>query len=240
MAMPSARLLAVQHTRHGAPRRLGEWMADEGIDVTVVRAFDGETVPQVSTPDALLVLGGGYLPDDDERAPWLPAIRALVQRALHDGRPLLGICLGGQLLAHVAGGTVRPNAGMPEHGSTTIRLRTQARSDPLFCGLPPTAPAIEHHVDAITVLPPGAVWLAETHSCPYQAFRVGTAAWGVQFHPEAPPDAVLNWNADDLAARGLDRATLYGRARADDEAAQRAWRQLAANFAALVRAGAGR
>ena len=231
----SGDVLVVQHTPNGGPRRVGTWLTEAGLDVRVVRAYAGEALPATLGGRPLLVLGGGYLPDDDTRAPWLPATRRLVAQALDDGSPVLGICLGGQLLAQVAGGTVEAEHGTPEYGSTPVRLRPEAASDPLLHGLGPLVPAIERHVDAITELPPEAVWLASSEGCPYQAFRVGERAWGVQFHPEADAARIAAWDRDQLAARGVDRDRLHARALADEDAAVAAWSVFTARFAAVCR-----
>ncbi|NDL59850.1 type 1 glutamine amidotransferase [Phytoactinopolyspora mesophila] len=233
--MSQPRVLVVQNTPAGGPRRLGDWLRDEGLTVDVVPAFDGTSVPgTLKKHDALVVLGGGYMPDDDHRAPWLAQTRSLAVQALEQGRPMLGICLGGQLLAQVAGGQVQADAGRPEHGSTQIRLRAEARDDALFRDLPTIVPAIEHHVDAITELPPGAVWLASTERCPYQAFRLGDTAWGVQFHPEVAPDRILEWDADRLRQHGFNQERLHQQAVADDHLAARTWREVTRRFAEVV------
>ncbi|GGK62589.1 aminotransferase [Sphaerisporangium melleum] len=235
-----ARVLAVQHGVNGGPGRFGEWLSEAGVEVDVVAAFDGAVPPSRLAHDGLLVLGGGYMPDDDERAPWLPATRSLVSQALTRSVPMFGVCLGGQMLAAVAGGKVRADAGAPEHGSTPVGVRAEAAGDPLFRGLPAVVPAIEHHVDAITALPSAAVWLAETARCPYQAFRVGHRAWGVQFHPEVTPERILQWDAGPLLEQGFDREELYAAAVADQEAATAAWRTVATRFAAIVLGATGR
>ncbi len=182
-----------------------------------------------------MVLGGGYLPDDDVRAPWLAPTRALVAEALERGAPVFGICLGGQLLAQVAGGTVRGEHGAPEFGSTPLTLRPEAGDDPLLSGLPRRVTAVEHHVDAVTALPPGAAWLMESERCPYQAFRVGDRAWGVQFHPEADAARVRSWNPERIRARGLDPVALARRAERDEPAARAVWHEVARRFAAVLR-----
>ncbi|MDA0637912.1 type 1 glutamine amidotransferase [Nonomuraea sp. MCN248] len=222
-------VLVVQNSRSGGPGRLGGWLEEAGLRLDVVHAYDGRPMPHRLEHDALIVLGGGYLPGDDHRAPWLAPTRKLVAEALAGEVPLFGVCLGGQMIAEVAGGEVTADAGAPENGSLPVTIRPEAAGDPLFRGLPPVVPAVEHHVDAITALPPGAVWLAETESCPYQAFRVGDRAWGVQFHPEVLPARIREWRAI-----GFDPDELYARAVADEPVSTPIWRQVALRFAALV------
>ncbi|MFG3251740.1 type 1 glutamine amidotransferase [Streptomyces sp. NPDC048187] len=229
-----ARLLVVQNHGGGGPGRFGAWLVAHGVTLDVVHAYAGAPLPRCPEHDGVLVLGGGYLPDDDVRAPWLAPTRALVAAAVDRGAPVFGICLGGQLLARVAGGTVRGRYGEPEVGSTPLTLRPEARADPLFRGLPERVTAVEHHVDAVTALPPGAAWLMTSERCPYQAFRVGERAWGVQFHPEAGADRVRSWDAGRLRARGLDPAELSRRAELDEPAAEVVWQEVARRFAAVV------
>ncbi|NJQ06631.1 type 1 glutamine amidotransferase [Streptomyces lonarensis] len=228
-------VLVVQHGPQGGPRRVGVWLAEAGLELRVVHGHAGDDVPE--RPDghaAVVVLGGGYLPDDDHRAPWLAPTRRLVAAALDTGVPVLGICLGGQLLAHVAGGTVEGESGAPEFGSTRLTLRPEAADDPLFHGLPAEVTAIERHVDRITVLPPGAHWLMESRVCPHQAFRVGATAWGTQFHPEVPADRLAEWDPEPLRRRGLDPDELARRAAAAEPAAQAVWRKVTDRFARVV------
>ncbi|WP_250563326.1 type 1 glutamine amidotransferase [Sphaerisporangium fuscum] len=231
------RVLAVQNGMKGGPGRFGEWLDAAGVAVDVITAFDGSPLPSRLAHDGLIVLGGGYLPDDDDKAPWLPATRALVEQALARSVPFFGICLGGQMLASIGGGKVLGDAGAPEHGSTSITMRAEAAGDPVFGGLPAAVPAIENHIDAITALPPGAVWLAETERCPYQAFRLGGRAWGVQFHPEVGPERIRQWDAEYTRRRGLDLDQLYAAAVADDPLSTAAWSTVASRFAALVKEG---
>ncbi|GGO51420.1 aminotransferase [Streptomyces daqingensis] len=234
------RVLVVQNTPRGGPGRLGEWLAEHGLGLDVVHAYDGSPLPpDLGGHHALLFLGGGYMPDADERAPWLAPGRALVAEALRTGVPVLGVCLGAQLLAHVAGGTVQAEHGEPESGSTPVTLRAEAAGDPLFQGLPAELNAIEHRVDAITELPPGAVWLAQSERCPVQAFRTGDHAWGVQFHPEATPEHISQWDGEALRRQGFDQAELVRTAQLDEPASTAAWYELARRFAVFVESAAG-
>ncbi len=203
-----------------------------------IEEVTGDAVPAAPDGfDAVVLLGGGFLPDADQHAPWLPAERALARRAVAEGVPLLGICLGAQVLAATAGGTVLGDHGRPERGSCLVSLCGE--TDALFAGLPQEVPVIQNHRDQITVIPPGAVLLAESEACPVQAFRVGERAWGVQFHPEAGADRLDGWDEAALADAGLDLRELRAEAEKVEPEAERNARRLAANFAELVRARAG-
>ncbi len=229
-----ASVLVVQSSAHSGPGRWGPWLAEGGVGVEVVRGDLGQPVPDRPAHGGLLVLGGPLLPDDDERAPWLAGTRALVRQALEERVPVFGICLGGQMLAQVAGGAVAREHGAPEFGSTELTLRQEAAGDPLFAELPTRVTAIENHVDAIVRLPASARWLMSGERCPYQAFRVGDAAWGVQFHPECGPERIAGWSGERLARHGVDREALHRAAVRDDATAAPVWREVALRFARLV------
>ncbi|MBF8190304.1 type 1 glutamine amidotransferase [Nonomuraea sp. K274] len=222
-------VLIVQNSGSGGPSRFGGWLEDAGLKLDVVLAHEGAALPDRLDHDAMIMLGGGYLPSEDDRAPWLAGARRLVGQALDEGVPLFGICLGGQMIAEVAGGEVTGGTGAPENGSLPLTLRPEAATDPLFHGLPPVVPAVEHHKDAVTRLPRDAIWLAETRACPYQAFRVGPRAWGVQFHPEVLPARIREWRAN-----GFDPAEVYARAVADEPVSTPIWHQVATRFAGII------
>lgn len=240
MTSPSSRspgVLVVRNSERSGLGRFRAWWEETGLEVVEV---PGAAAP--ATPDgfdAVVLLGGGFLPDDDAHAPWLPVERELTRRAVAGGVPLLGICLGAQVLAVAAGGTVRGDHGRPERGSCAVSLRHEAEGDPLFAGVPAGFRAIQNHCDQITELPPGAVLLAESDACPVQAFRVGERAWGVQFHPEAGADRLDQWDEAALAGDGFDLQALRAEADAAEPEAARNAGRLAANFADLVRRVAG-
>ena len=234
----SAHVLIIRNHPESGPGRYTTWLADEGLEVHLQPGEDG--LPNdLSGVHGLVMLGGGLMPDDDEKAPWLPQERRLVTQALDQEVPVLGICLGGQLLALVGGGQVRANHGVIERGATAIHLRDEAARDGLFDELPSTFYAIENHRDAITELPAGAAHLAYSADCPYQAFRLGEVAWGLQFHPEASAENVGRWDAAKVRADGFDQDELLAFARSVEPESERACRQIAAGFARAVRSYAG-
>lgn len=234
----SAHVLAIRNHPESGLGRYTTWLADEGLEVQLQPGEDGLPA-DLSGFHGLVMLGGGLMPDDDEKAPWLPQERQLVTQALDQQVPVLGICLGGQLLAMVGGGQVRANHGVIERGATAIHLREEAAGDGLLGDLPSTFYAIENHRDTITDLPADAVHLAYSADCPYQAFRIGDVAWGLQFHPEASAENVGRWDAAKVRADGFDQDELLEFARSVEPGSERACRQIAAAFSRSVRAYAG-
>lgn len=229
------RILVVQNAERTTLGRFEEWWTEDGLSVEVVLACEGQQIPDLDGYAALVLLGGGLMPDADEKAPWLPREREVTREAVDSGLPVLGICLGGQLLAHVGGGEVRAEHGDPESGSTVLTRRAEADGDALFGPLPAEFRAIEHRVDAITALPPGALWLASSEGCPVQGFRLGDRAWGLQFHPEVGGDRVANWSRESLEKQGFDPDEVVRTAREHEAETEGLWRAFAGRFAALVR-----
>lgn len=240
-------VVLVQNSSTSGPGRLPDWLGDAGVDARVVAGDDlpdhlaGGSAPPFDRPvDGLVLLGGGFMPDDDARAPWLDRERRLVGEALSAQVPVLGICLGAQVLAHVTGGEVTAASGETEKGICRVELLAAAADDQLFGDLGPLTDdgrlrMIENHRDSITVLPPGAVHLATSDACVVQAFRVGEHAWGVQFHPEAAPGKIATWDEAALAENGFERAALLEAALAEEPANERQARELVAAFARVVR-----
>lgn len=228
------RILVVQNSEGSSLGRFEAWWAEDGLDVTIIKAYDGEVIPDLADFDALVMLGGGLMPDADEKAPWLVREREVAAVAIETQLPLLGICLGGQLLAHVGGGTVQAEHGAPESGSTELTRRDDAVGDRLFGPLPPNFLAMEHRVDAITELPKDAVWLASSEACPIQGFRIGDRAWGLQFHPEIGAERVARWDRDSLIQQGYDPDEVVRAAEAAEPTVLPIWRAFANRFAQVV------
>ena len=143
---------------------------------------------------AVLVFGGAMHADQDDRHPWLRQENLFLQRLLDRHVPLLGVCLGAQLLAKAASAPVGPSSE-PEVGWFEIELTEEGRDDPVLGSLPPRFQAFQWHFYTHG-LPAGAVELARSRVCT-QAFRLGESAWGVQFHPEVTAEQVESWIAED-------------------------------------------
>jgi GMP synthase (glutamine-hydrolysing) len=219
-----ARVHVVQHTATEGLGRLADWLPSMGVDVHPTHPYLGNRVPPSVEGDALLVLGGPMGAYDDEVAPWLPAVRELLASAVDDGVPTIGICLGAQLLAVVAGGTVERGAAGPEIGLGEV---TVAVGDDLLT--PGPMPVVQWHHDAVTDLPAPAEVLASSERYPVQAFRVGEVAWGLQFHLEATLEMVRAWALED----GLDASVTEPVAFASGRLAE-VGEQIARRFAAII------
>ena len=146
---------------------------------------------------AVLVFGGAMHADQDRHHPWLREENLFLQRLLDLGTPVLGICLGAQLLAKAAHAPVRPSDEV-EIGWYPVELTEAAGEDPLLGALPSRFDAFQWHYYTHG-LPAGAVELARSSVCT-QAFRLGDNAWGVQFHPEVTLAQIEDWLEDDEPA----------------------------------------
>lgn len=225
------RALVVQHTDSEDPGTLATWLPEAGLELDVLRPYDGAALPErVTDHDALIVLGGPQQAYDDSSAPWLAATKRLLAAAVQDGVATLGICLGAQLLAEACGGVVEAGQDGPELGARLVGKRDVAGADPLVWDTPMTWGVVQWHWDAITELPPGAVLLGSSTRYPNQMFRLGERAWGMQFHPEPTPEHLRSWAADCDAADAL-----LERAIAELPEVEDLWRAVLERFAAVAR-----
>jgi GMP synthase-like glutamine amidotransferase len=155
--------------------------------------------------DAVIVFGGSMHADQDHHHPWLRDENEFIQGMLDRGVPLLGVCLGIQLMAKAEGAAVYPLADGPEIGWLAVELSEAAAADPVFSGLPSRFDAFGWHYYTYDV-PARAEELARSARC-NQAYRLGDAAWGIQFHAEVTLQTVYEWLADeDDFPADLDRA----------------------------------
>ena len=181
-------LLAIQHVPWEGPHRILD--ACGALQVHTVKPLAGQPLPAHGEVAGAVVMGGPMNVDEVERFPALTAEREWLAEAVRCELPLLGICLGAQLLARALGAEVRPGEG-PEIGFAPIEVSDP--DDPLLGALAPSTEVLHWHGDVFD-LPDGARSLASSAQTEHQAFRLGNA-WGTLFHPEADLALVEAWLA---------------------------------------------
>jgi GMP synthase (glutamine-hydrolysing) len=212
------RAIVLQHLDREGPGYITEVLTRRGLSVDSLPLDRGGQVPSsLDRGDLLVVMGGSMGVGDagDPQFPFLAKEIELLRSVLAAGQPVLGICLGSQLLAAAAGSRVYPNqqpdsAGVlrpaREVGFGEVRLLGRER-EPALAGLGDRLLVLHWHGDTFD-LPAGAVRLAESDRCANQAFRLGRRAYGLQFHVETDADLVRWWAEEDAAfamsALGLD------------------------------------
>ena len=229
-------LFVVQHVPWEGPHRILDACA--GLRVRTVKPLAGQPLPNHDEVAGAVFMGGPMNVDEVERFPALAAEREWLAEAVERELPVLGICLGAQLLAEATGGRVKPGEAGPELGARLVAKRDAAIDDPLFADLPLSPMVVQWHWDAVVDLPPGALLLAASPRYPHQAFRVGAKAYGLQFHIETPPEMVRAWataDAEGVRAAGLDPDDVAERAVDVLPEIEEVWRPFAERFAALVR-----
>ena len=165
-------------------------LPDLGVAFDIFRAYEGDDPPPHRDYDAVLIGGAPVSTNDMENFPFLGAEEHYVRSVLKAGKPCLGICLGGQLLARVLGAEVRV-CNKKEIGIVELDLTPAGKAGPLLEGFPSRFPVFQWHGETFDV-PPGAVLLARGWDCTNQMFRHG-AAVGVQFHLEITPEQAGYW-----------------------------------------------
>jgi len=187
------RVLVFQHIEIEHPGIFRDVMEEAGVAWTAVELDVGEPIPAFGGYDALLVMGGPMDVWQEDTHPWLVQEKTAIREAVQThGLPVLGFCLGHQLLAEALGGRVGKMA-QAEVGILDVDLTEAGRRDPLMQGLPATAKCLQWHGAEVVEPPPGATVLASSPVCPVQAFAMGGRAWGIQYHPEMTSTTVADW-----------------------------------------------
>jgi GMP synthase (glutamine-hydrolysing) len=232
------RALAIVHQSDAGPGVFAEEMSSRGVQLDSWLIAAGEDPPADPLGyDAVLTFGGAMNTNEREDHPWIAPELELLAELLERGTPLLGACLGTQLLAEAAGGAVR-RASRPEIGWFEIEVPAGAAGDPLLAPLAPGFTAFQWH-SYEAVPPPGATVLARSPACT-QAYRLDAGAWGIQFHAEvSAADAdkwIDDWRQDEDAVRiGLDPEALRAETRERIAAWNRLGRELCGRFLDQVR-----
>ena len=216
------RTLQIQHDTTNLLGSFQEPLAAAG-EIEIWRTWLDRPPADLSAYDAVVLMGGVAMPDQDDIHPWIPAELQLLREGLERELPMLGVCFGGQVLARAAGAAVGP-ARASEIGWCDIGLLSAGEEDPLIGPLGVGYRAFQWHHYGFEI-PPTAVPLAFNQESD-QAYRVGRAAWGLQFHIEADRSTVDWWieaGRNDLDAHGVDvpalRRETYERIEANAAAA---------------------
>lgn len=201
-----SKVLVLQHT---PPENLGtiaDALGHRKIAHTYVRAFQEEPIPKdLDRYAGLVVMGGPMGVADRDRMPFLKQEILLIEQALKEKKPVLGICLGSQLLAHALGAPVR-RGDKKEIGWHMVRLTEEGRADPLFNGVEPSFFAYHWHGDVFD-LPGSAAPLASSEQTRHQVFRYGSNAYGFLCHLEVTENLVremIRTFSGELQEEGID------------------------------------
>jgi GMP synthase (glutamine-hydrolysing) len=188
--MRSEHVVVLQHAAVEGPGLVARAVETRGLALRYVRPFAGETVPSQLGDDAvgLVVMGGPMSVYDADRLPHLRAEMRLIEKAVAAGLPVLGICLGSQLLAAALGANV-VKGPRKEIGWNPVTLTQDALADPVFKGLESSFVVFHWHGDIFS-LPRGATLLARSALTEHQAFRYGNSVYGVLFHLEVTREIV--------------------------------------------------
>jgi len=203
---PSKKVLFIQHGAIDRPGLLAEALSRCQVDLSIARPYEGEILPDsLEGFDGLAVGGGAQGAYESEKFPYLLSECHLIREAAHLEKPVLGLCLGAQLMALALGAPVRPGAHR-EIGFFPVTLDPIARYDPLWCDLPTDFVTTHWHGDFFD-LPAACMRLGSSAMTPNQLFRYGSGLYGLQFHLEMTPELfeeMVEDSRDDLAAAGTD------------------------------------
>lgn len=190
----------LQHVPFEGLGSIDAWLAARDAEVTWTRFFESPALPDPESPDLIIALGGPMSVNDEAALPWLADEKRFLREAVQAQRPVLGICLGAQLIASALGAAVRPGTDK-EIGWFEIEATSDRRED---FRLPERTLVFHWHGETFE-LPPGAVRLARSAGCENQAFQIGDNVIGLQFHLETTPESldaiVSNCRAELVEAR---------------------------------------
>lgn len=167
---------------------MNTWLKQAGYTITTTRFFESPHLPELRDVDIVIAMGGPMSVNDEASLPWLVDEKRFVRQAVETGKPVLGVCLGAQLIASAMGARVYPNA-RKEIGWFPVRgLHAKSRSVFTF----PESVEVFHWHGETFDLPDGAILLAESDACRNQAFQLGGKAIGLQFHLETTPQTAAD------------------------------------------------
>jgi GMP synthase (glutamine-hydrolysing) len=195
-------VLVLQHIACEPPGVFEDVLAERAHELLRVELDEGEPLP-AGMWDAIVAMGGPMSVNDEGEHPWLAGEKAAIASHVRAARPFWGSCLGAQLLASALGARVYAGPA-PEVGVLAVELTAAGLDDPVLGVLPAAIDTLQWHGDTFD-LPEGAVLLASSPAYPHQAFRVGRAAYAVQFHVEVTEAMGEEWAGVPAYAEYADR-----------------------------------
>lgn len=187
----------IQHVPFEGLGSIADWLADNGYRITSTRLFNNEPLPEVEAIDLLIIMGGPMSVNDEVDYPWLAGEKAFIRKAIDAEIPILGICLGAQLIASALGCNIFRNS-KKEIGWFPIEAIPPKKAKQFY--FPPIIQAFHWHGETFD-LPENAIHLARSQGCTHQAFQVGTHIIALQFHLETTAEsaqALVNHCGDEL------------------------------------------
>jgi GMP synthase-like glutamine amidotransferase len=161
------------------------WLSTAGYEITSTRFFEAAELPDLGEIDFLIVMGGPMSVNDETDFPWLALEKTFIREAVKAGKPVLGVCLGAQLIASAMGAMVYRN---PVKEIGWFPVQGVDSRNPLLFSFPPETVVFHWHGDTFD-LPEGATLLARSEGCENQAFQLGHSVIGLQFHLETTPES---------------------------------------------------
>lgn len=180
-------LCVFQHAPHECSSRLGRILQEHGHRLVPIALHEGQNLPtDLDGIDGIIIMGGPMNVADAPSLPWMGQELALIKQAHHSALPMVGVCLGAQLIAAALGGQVDaiPTPPGPEVGWQPVRLSFPGTIDPVLAGIPWNTFQFHCHGQQVTQLPPNATHLASSRNCQNQVFRVGLTTYAFQYHFE--------------------------------------------------------
>ena len=194
------RIHYLQHVLFENPGTILVWAEKNGHIITNTQLYNRECFPAQRDFDWLVIMGGPMNIYEEDKYPWLVDEKVFIREAVAAGKIVIGLCLGGQLIADVIGGQVTRNP-CKEIGWFPVQWSGKARSSPLFSFFPKQSVVFQWHGDTFSILPAEALCIARNDACSHQAFMYKNRVFGFQFHLENTPEiirALVENCADDM------------------------------------------
>ena len=199
----TGKILAFRHVAFEHLGRISDSLTSHDLECEYIDLPSGSAPPDIERAAGLIFMGGPMSANDEEPYIWQEI--EIIRRAVSFGKPILGVCLGAQLIAKALGARVFPNP-VKEIGWYPVHWTDAAAGDPLLHGLSGSDTVFHWHGETFD-LPRGAELLASSELCRHQAYRVGTNIYGLQFHLEVTPEMIADWLRQDANCGDLREIT---------------------------------